>query len=270
MVSFPNAKINLGLNVVEKRTDGYHNLETFFVPIFDLYDVLEVVESDKTTLQIFGIKIDGEIENNLIIKALRLLQKDFKIPELSCFLKKNIPTGAGLGGGSADAAFMLKMLNEKFALNISQENLEDYASKLGADCPFFIRNKISFAQGTGNILSDVNISLQDKYLVLAKPDIHVSTSDAYSKIVPKKWEMPLENVLQLPTSEWKNYLFNDFEKNVFAQHPQLAEIKQQMYNFGAIYASMSGSGATIFGIFDKKPNVNFEDMFVFYTQMKQV
>jgi len=265
MVSFPNAKINLGLNVVEKRTDGYHNLETLFVPIFELYDVLEVVESDKTTLQIFGIEIDSKIENNLIIKALRLLQKDFKIPELSCFLKKDIPTGAGLGGGSADAAFMLKLLNEKFSLNISQEDLENYASKLGADCAFFIRNKLSFAQGTGNILSDVNISLQGKYLVLAKPNIHVSTAEAYSKIVPKKWETPLENVLKLPISEWKNYLFNDFEKNVFALHPQLAEIKQQMYDFGATYASMSGSGATIFGIFEEKQNINFESMFVFET-----
>jgi len=265
MVSFPNAKINLGLNVVEKRTDGYHNLETVFVPIFELYDVLEIVESNKTTLQIFSIEIDGDIENNLIIKALRLLQKDFKIPELSCFLKKNIPTGAGLGGGSANAAFMLKMINEKFALNISQENLENYASKLGADCAFFIRNKPSFAQGTGNVLSDVNLSLQGKYIVLAKPNIHVSTAEAYSKIIPKKWKTPLENVLKLPISEWKNYLFNDFEKNVFAQHPQLAEIKQQMYDFGAIYASMSGSGATIFGIFEQKPNVSFEEMFVFET-----
>jgi len=270
MVSFPNAKINLGLNVVEKRTDGYHNIETVFVPIFELYDVLEIVESGKTTLQIFGMEIDGEIENNLIIKALRLLQKDFKIPELSCFLKKNIPAGAGLGGGSADAAFMLKMVNEKFALNISQENLEKYCSKLGADCTFFIRNKPSFARGTGNILSDVNLSLQGKYIVLVKPNICVSTADAYSKIIPEKWEMPLEDVLQLPISEWKNYLFNDFEKNVFAHHPQLAEIKQQMYNFGAVYTSMSGSGATIFGIFDKKPNVNFDEMFVFSTQMTRI
>lgn len=153
MVTFPNAKINLGLNVVEKRTDGYHNIETVFMPIFGLYDVLEIVESEKTTLQIFGIEIDGETDNNLIIKALRLLQKDFQLPELSCFLKKNIPTGAGLGGGSADAAFMLKMLNEKFSLNISQENLENYASKLGADCAFFVRNKTSFAQGTENLIT---------------------------------------------------------------------------------------------------------------------
>ena len=265
MVTFPNAKINLGLNVVEKRTDGYHNIETLFVPLFDLYDVLEIVEADKTTLQILGIEIDSEPEDNLILKALRLLQKDFEIPELSCFLKKNIPTGAGLGGGSADATFMLKLLNEKFTLNITQKNLESYASKLGADCAFFTRNKPSFAQGTGNVLSDLNISLQSKYIVLAKPNIHVSTAEAYSKIVPKKWETPLKNVLQLPILEWKNYLFNDFEKNVFALHPQLAEIKQQMYDFGATYASMSGSGATIFGIFDQKPNVNFEEMFVFET-----
>jgi len=267
MVSFPNAKINLGLNVVSRRDDGYHNLETLFVPIFQLYDVLEIVESSKTSLQIFGIEIDGEIENNLIIRALRLLQKDFQLPELSCFLKKNIPTGAGLGGGSADAAFMLKMLNEKFELKITQENLENYASKLGADCPFFVRNRTSFAQGTGNILSDITVSLQGKYIVLAKPNIHVSTADAYSKIEPKKWEIPLENALKFPIEEWKNVIFNDFEKNVFLQHPQLAEIKQQMYDFGATYASMSGSGATVFGIFDQKPDVNFEGMFVFETEL---
>jgi len=265
MVSFPNAKINLGLNVVEKRTDGYHNIETVFVPIFGLYDVLEFVESNKTTLQIFGIEIEGKAENNLIIKALRLLQNNFKIPELSCFLKKNIPTGAGLGGGSADAAFMLQMINKRFMLNISQKNLENYATKLGADCAFFIINKPSFAKERGDILSGINLSLQGKYIVLVKPNIYISTYESYSNIVPKKWDVSLENVFQLPISEWKNYLFNDFEKNIFAQHPQLAEIKQQMYNFGAIYSSMSGSGATIFGIFDKKPNINFDGMFVFET-----
>lgn len=266
MVIFPNAKINLGLSVIAKRTDGYHNLETVFVPVFELYDVLETVESNKTSLKIFGNEIDCDTENNLIIKALRLLQKDFQLPELSCFLKKNIPTGAGLGGGSADAAFMLKMINEKFSLNITQENLEKYASKLGADCAFFIRNKPSFAQGTGNIFSDVNISLRGKYLVLAKPNIHISTAEAYSKIIPQKWEIPVENVLKFSIENWKNYLFNDFEKSVFTAHPQLAIIKQQMYDFGAVFAAMSGSGATVFGIFNEKPNVNFKNIFVFETE----
>jgi 4-diphosphocytidyl-2-C-methyl-D-erythritol kinase len=267
MILFPNSKINLGLNIVSKRADGYHNLETCFFPIFDLYDTLEVVESNKISLQIFGIEVNGKIENNLIIKALRLLKKDFQIPNIVCFLKKTIPTGAGLGGGSANAAFMLKLLNEKFSLNISDKKLENYASKLGADCAFFVRNKPSFAQGTGNILSDIALSLQAKYIVLAKPNIHVSTTEAYSKIIPHNWQIPLEKVLKLPVENWKNYLFNDFEKNIFAQHQQLAEIKQKMYDFGADYASMSGSGATIFGIFNKKPDIKFENMFVFETKL---
>jgi len=267
MVCFPNAKINLGLNIVERRTDGYHNIETLFVPILDLYDVLEIVEADRTTLQIFGNKIDCEMENNLIIKALRLLQKDFQLSEVSCFLKKNIPFGAGLGGGSADAAFMLKMLNKKFELNISDKNLENYAAKLGADCPFFINNKTAFAQGKGDILTDTSIALSGKYIVLVKPDVSVSTVEAYSKIVPQKWDIPLKEALNFPVEEWKNCLFNDFEENVFAIYPQLAQIKQKMYNFGAIYASMSGSGSAIFGIFNQKPNINFEGSDKYLCQM---
>ncbi|MDR0828672.1 MAG: 4-(cytidine 5'-diphospho)-2-C-methyl-D-erythritol kinase [Prevotellaceae bacterium] len=249
MLSFPNAKINLGLNVVEKRADGYHNLETVFLPVFDVCDSLEFVVAGKTSLEIFGAKIDGDIENNLIIKALRLLQCDFDIPNLCCYLKKNIPMGAGLGGGSADAAFMLKMLNDNFDLQISNENLEKYASKLGADCPFFIRNRAVFAEGTGDKMTDINLSLSDKKIRLVTPNIHVSTADAYKMILPQRWEIPLAEVIKMPIEKWKNFMFNDFEKPVFKLYPQLAKIKQQMYDNGAIYAAMSGSGSAIFGVF---------------------
>ncbi|MDR0811569.1 MAG: 4-(cytidine 5'-diphospho)-2-C-methyl-D-erythritol kinase [Paludibacter sp.] len=268
MLTFPNAKINLGLNVATRRQDGYHDLETVFFPVKGLCDALEFVESDSTSLEIFGVKVGGYIEDNLIIRALRLLQKDFEIPQLRCYLKKNIPLGAGLGGGSADAAFMLKMLNERFSLNLSNDVLEKYAAKIGADCPFFIRNTPVFAEGTGNIMTNINISLQGNYLLLVKPNIHVSTADAYKMIKPQKWNIPLLEIIKLPVENWKKYLLNDFEPNVFNLHPELAEIKQKMYKLGAKYAAMSGSGSTIYGIFPQKPNVAaFRECFLFVGEM---
>jgi 4-diphosphocytidyl-2-C-methyl-D-erythritol kinase len=254
MLSFPNAKINIGLNVINRRKDGYHNLETVFFPV-PLCDALELVETGETLLQIFGMQIDGNIENNLIIKALRILQKDFDIPQISCFLKKNIPMGAGLGGGSADAAFMLKMLNKYFMLNISIEDLEKYAAKLGADCPFFIRNKPAFAEETGNVMTEINIPLQGYYLLLIKPNIHISTAEAYKTLSPEKWETPLAEAIKQPLENWKNCIFNDFEKPVFMQHPALAQIKNKIYELGAQYAAMSGSGSIVYGIFSEKPNI---------------
>ncbi|MDR1544480.1 MAG: 4-(cytidine 5'-diphospho)-2-C-methyl-D-erythritol kinase [Prevotellaceae bacterium] len=264
MLSFPNAKINLGLNVVSCRQDGYHDIETVFLPVPALCDALEFVESDSVSLQIFGVQVGGYAEDNLIIKALRLLQKDFDLPNLRCYIKKNIPLGAGLGGGSADAAFMLKMLNKSYSLQISDENLEIYAAKLGADCPFFIRNKPVFAEGIGNVMTEVNISLTESYLFLVKPNIHVSTASAYKKIKPQRWDIPLAEAVKLPIENWKKCLLNDFEPTVFKLHPELAEIKQQMYKNGALYASMSGSGSTIYGIFPQQPDTEiFNKHFVF-------
>ena len=256
MLFLPNCKINIGLNVVEKRSDNYHNIETVFFPV-PLTDILQIdIEqtNDKSdfSFSVFGEKIAGNTENNLVIKALRLLQKDFPIPRLNIKLTKNIPTGAGLGGGSANAAFMLKGMNQLLNLQLSSAQLQIYASQLGADCAFFVNNRTVFAQGTGNIFSDVNLSLQGYYIVIIKPDIHISTAEAYAHIIPKKPEISLQKAIYEPIEKWKSLIVNDFEESVFAQFPPIAKIKQQLYDCGAIYASMSGSGAALYGIFDDR------------------
>jgi 4-diphosphocytidyl-2-C-methyl-D-erythritol kinase len=252
MICFPNAKINLGLRVVSKRADGYHNIETVFYPA-PLYDALEIVPSDanETVFSQTGIPIDGNPDDNLVMKAVRLLEKDFDLPKIAIYLRKQIPFGAGLGGGSADAAFMLKLLNDWAGLNLSVEQLERYAGRLGADCPFFIRNTPVLAEGTGDIFTPVEISLKGYYLVIAKPDIHVSTQEAYAGITPKHPDSRLSEIIRMPVGEWKGRMVNDFEEGIFARHPILGEIKQMLYDRGAIYASMSGSGSSLFGIFEK-------------------
>lgn len=266
MLTFPNAKINIGLNITEKRPDGYHTIETVFYPI-GLCDVLEIAPSTSCTDYSFsssGIAIGGDPENNLIIKALRLLCIDYVIPPVDISLIKNIPFGAGLGGGSSDAAFMLKALNELFELKVSVEKLEAYALKLGADCPVFIQNKAVFATGIGHIFSDVQVSLDGYFLVLIKPDMHVSTPEAYAKVVPQKPEFDLRESIQLPVSEWKNRIKNDFEPSVFARFPAIAHLKEKLYDAGACYASLSGSGSSVYGLFTHEPqNIgSFENCFV--------
>ncbi len=266
MQLFPNAKINIGLNITEKRTDGYHTIETVFYPI-GLCDMLEVTPSDTCTDYSFssaGIEIDGDPENNLIIRAFKLLKSAYEIPPVDITLVKQIPFGAGLGGGSADAAFMLKALNELFGLNIDITELERIASYIGADCPVFIQNKAVFATGIGNEFSETEVNLKDYFLVLVKPDIHVSTPEAYANVVPKKPESSLKEILKLPVTEWKNRVVNDFEESVFAKYPAIAEIKEKLYAAGALYASMSGSGSSVYGIFAAEPDFlpDFEDCFV--------
>jgi 4-diphosphocytidyl-2-C-methyl-D-erythritol kinase len=252
MITYPNAKINLGLNIVEKRPDGYHNLETVFYPI-NLQDALEVNDLEgegEYTLKISGTPIEGELDNNLVVKAYRLLKKDFpNIGSINIHMYKHIPTGAGLGGGSADAAFMLKLLNEKFKLNLSTEKLEEYAAILGADCAFFIQNKPVFASGIGNIFEEINLSLKGYYLVLIKPDIFVSTKDAFANIIPMKPNHSLKEIIRMPVETWRATMKNDFEESVFKKFPEIAAIKDKLYDMGAIYASMSGSGSSVFGIF---------------------
>ncbi len=252
MITYPNAKINLGLNIVEKRPDGYHNLETVFYPI-NLQDALEVtrLEGDEEfRLSVSGTPIEGEPENNLVIKAYRLLKEDFPdIPGVDIHMYKHIPTGAGLGGGSADAAFMIKLLNEKFKLNLSIEQMEKYAARIGADCAFFIQNKPVFATGIGNILESIPLSLKGYYLVLVKPDIFVSTKDAYANITPKVPEHSLKDVIRMPIETWRATMKNDFEDSVFLKFPEIAAIKDKLYDMGAVYAAMSGSGSSVFGIF---------------------
>ena len=260
MITYPNAKINLGLNIVEKRPDGYHNLETVFYPI-NLQDALEVnlrEGEDEFSLKVSGVSIEGKPEDNLVVKAYRLLKKDYPhIPAIDIHMYKHIPTGAGLGGGSADAAFMIKLLNEKFKLNLSIEKMEEYAAILGADCAFFIQNKPVFATGIGNIFEPIQLSLKGYYLVLVKPDIFVSTKDAFAHITPKKPTQSLKEIIRMPVETWRATMKNDFEESVFQKFPEIAAIKDKLYDLGAIYASMSGSGSSVFGIF--REQVEFVD-----------
>ena len=270
MITFPNAKINLGLNIVEKRPDGYHNLETIFYPI-PLQDALEITPWEggerKYKLAQSGIQIAGDDENNLVVKAYKLLDSLYNLPPIEINLLKHIPSGAGLGGGSADAAFMLCMLNQHFQLNIPNEQLEVYAAQLGADCAFFVENKPTFAEGIGNIFSPIELSLKGYKLLLVKPDIFVSTRDAFAQIKPKRPTISLKEVAKMPVEAWKTYMVNDFEESVFPQFPAIADIKALLYDMGAIYASMSGSGSSVFALFKGDatlPKVDFgEGAFVF-------
>ena len=260
MITYPNAKINLGLNIVEKRPDGYHNLETVFYPI-NLQDALEVnlrEGEEEFSLKVSGVSIEGKPEDNLVVKAYRLLKKDYPhIPAIDIHMYKHIPTGAGLGGGSADAAFMIKLLNEKFKLNLSIEKMEEYAAILGADCAFFIQNKPVFATGIGNIFEPIQLSLKGYYLVLVKPDIFVSTKDAFAHITPMQPTQSLKEIIRMPVETWRATMKNDFEESVFQKFPEIAAIKDKLYDLGAIYASMSGSGSSVFGIF--REQVEFVD-----------
>ena len=260
MITYPNAKINLGLNIVEKRPDGYHNLETVFYPI-NLQDALEVnlLEGEEDfSLKVSGVPIEGEPENNLVVKAYRLLKKDYpEMPAIDIHMYKHIPTGAGLGGGSADAAFMIKLLNDKFKLNLSIEKMEEYAAILGADCAFFIQNKPVFATGIGNIFEPIQLSLKGYYLVLVKPDIFVSTKDAFANIIPTQPTQSLKEIIRMPVETWRATMKNDFEDSVFQKFPEIAAIKDKLYDLGAVYASMSGSGSSVYGIF--REQVEFVD-----------
>lgn len=268
MILYPNAKINLGLNVVEKRPDGYHNLETVFYPI-PLQDALEVQPLRSSTpdeeyqLKVSGTILDGTPDDNLIVKAYRLLRDEYKLPPVSMYLYKHIPTGAGLGGGSADAAYTLRALREMFHLDITDERLEEYAARLGADCAFFIKNTPVFATGIGNIFTPLSLSLKGKVLVLVKPDVFVSTKDAYALVTPSRPERTLTQLLAEPIETWKDTVVNDFEKSVFAKYPEIACIKDRLYDLGAVYASMSGSGSSVYGIFDA-PVDNVDEKFAGY------
>jgi 4-diphosphocytidyl-2-C-methyl-D-erythritol kinase len=252
MVSFPHAKINLGLNVIRKRADGYHDLETCFFPI-GWTDILEIIPSASFQFSATGLAIDGNAENNLCMKAYDLLKKDYNLPTVQIHLHKIIPMGAGLGGGSADAAFTLRQLNDSFFLGLSQLSLEKYAGQLGSDCAFFISGTPRLGTGRGEVLSPISISLKAKYIVVVKPDVHVSTAEAYAGVKPRVADISVREVLEKkPMSEWKSLLKNDFEESVFSKYPTIAEVKEELYRQGATYASMSGSGSSVFGIFENK------------------
>jgi len=256
MVSFPNCKINLGLNIVNKRNDGYHNIETIFFPI-QLRDALEVIEKEKFEFSTSGSPIEGEKEKNLCIKAYDLLKNDFpQLRAVQMHLHKAIPMGAGLGGGSADGAFTLKLLNKKFELNLSEKQLINYSLQLGSDCPFFILNKPCFATGRGEILEQTGFDLSEFKIVIVHPAIHISTAWAFENIKPLKPVRSIKQIIQQPISTWKDELLNDFEKPVFEKYPEIKSIKDKLYNVGAIHASMSGSGSAVYGIFKKEKNIS--------------
>lgn len=276
MITFPCAKINLGLNIVSKRENGYHNLETVFYPI-PLYDALEIKYMDEKfpsdvacDLKITGNAVDCDEQSNLVVKAYNLLAQDYKLPRVHTHLVKRIPSQAGLGGGSADAAFMIRLLDERFRLNIGNPEMERYAAKLGADCAFFITanpedgDTCCFAEGIGDELMPVsgpNDNMQGYYLVLVKRnDIAISTKEAYAAITPKKPAKCCRDIVRQPIDTWKDELINDFEAPIFAMHPELASIKLRLYDLGASYAAMSGSGSAIFGIFKQQP-VGIEQQF---------
>ncbi len=252
MLRFPNCKINLGLYVTNRRADGYHDLETVFYPVM-VQDTLEVVPAETAALHVTGLEVAGNKEDNLVWKAYQLLHDAFpgKVSPVDIYINKTIPMGAGLGGGSADGAFMLQLVNDYCKLGLDKEKLAEMALQLGSDCPFFIYNAPMCATGRGEHLQPIALSLKGYNLQLICPQVHVSTATAFKMIVPKPAPFDLRELTTLPITEWKNKINNDFEVPVFAQHPVLADIKQQLYNGGAIYAAMSGSGSAVYGIFKK-------------------
>jgi len=269
MVIFPPCKINLGLHILSKREDGFHNIETAFYPIDALSDVLEIIPNNQshTTFQQKGIGIEQSSELNLVEKAYLLLKQDFNLPFVDIFLHKNIPVGAGLGGGSSDAAFTLKLLNKLFNLCLNEEQLIRYASVLGSDCPFFVKNSPAIGTNRGEKLKPFSITqLSGKHIVIVKPNRNISTADAYKNCKPAPKDISLVEILSQPLSDWKNTLVNDFEKTLFPVYPELKTIKESLYQQGAVYASVSGSGSALFGIFSEEiPSLSFQkDYFVFH------
>lgn len=265
MVVFPNAKINLGLNILQKRPDGYHELESCFYPVM-WRDGLEIIEASETKMTSSGITIpdDGE---NIVLKAYYLLKNDFDLPPVQMHLHKVIPIGAGLGGGSADAAFTLKLLNDLFSLDLNESQLEAYAAQLGADCAFFIKNKPAVAAGIGEKLDTVDLSLSGKFLLLVYPGLHISTREAYASITPKMPEKDLRDVLiKSDITKWQEYLVNDFEEPIVKKYPALEQLKQKLIKSGATYASMSGSGSCFYGIFEKEVEINFPETYITWSE----
>lgn len=271
MICFPNAKINLGLNVVEKRPDGYHNIETVFIPV-GIKDALEFVPAPDLQVPYewhnSGLQIDAPAEQNICIRALMAMRARFPhIPNLRVHLHKHIPFGAGLGGGSADGAFMLSALNEYFDLGASRRELIAMASALGADCAFFIDNSPCFASGIGNVLEPIEVGLKGRFVGLVVPNVHVSTPEAYRQMTPAYPSVRLKEALQKPIGTWRTTVTNDFEGPVFEKHPVVQQIKEALYAQGAVYASMSGSGSSVFGIFDRRPTLDFEGMHCFVEEL---
>jgi 4-diphosphocytidyl-2-C-methyl-D-erythritol kinase len=259
MLVFPNAKINLGLFITEKRTDGFHNLESLFLPI-PLCDILEVtVTTEDTSLVCTGESSDIPTEKNIVYKAWRLLQEACGIGPVKIHLHKIIPSGAGMGGGSSDGTFMLKALNELFNLNLSIDRLEELSAQLGSDCPFFVQNKAALISGRGEVVNPVDFSLGGKYLELVNPRIHISTAQAFQGIQPQPSNFDWKKLIE--SQELNKTLSNDFEPQVFKLFPEIQIIKERLLNAGAYYASMSGTGSTVYGIFNEKPEIEWDEKY---------
>lgn len=261
MVSFPNAKINIGLHVTKKRSDGFHNIESCFYPV-GWCDVLEILPAEKLSFKSTGISIPGNPETNLCLKAYHLIKQDFNIMPVTIHLHKVVPIGAGLGGGSADCAFTIKTLNDLFELHLTTEQMENYARKLGSDCAFFIQNRPKYCVGKGDEFSEIFLDLSSKFIVLVNPNIHISTAEAYFGVKPTIAEIDLNEILQKPVNQWVTIVKNDFESCLLTKYPIISTIKEQLYAQGAVYASMTGSGSTVFGIFEEE--INLKEAFADY------
>ena len=272
MITFPIAKINLGLNVVERRPDGYHNLETVFYPV-PIRDALEVTTMDPQfpspydcDLKVTNISIEGDEQRNLVVRAYQLLKQDFpQLPRIHAHLHKAIPTQAGMGGGSSDCAYMIRLLNEQFHLGLSTQQMQQYAARLGADCAFFILSQPAYAEGIGERLEPIALNLSQYWIAVVRPDIPVPTKEAFSLVHPHHPEKNCRDVVMQPIETWRQDLVNDFEQSVFTLHPEIGAIKQQLYSLGAVYAAMSGSGSAVFGLFreDIKIGEHFPEMFTY-------
>ena len=273
MITFPVAKINLGLNVVEKRADGYHNLQTVFYPV-PIMDALEIVPMSDgfpsdvdCDLKVTNITIEGDEQRNLVVRAYQLLKADFPdLPRVHAHLWKGIPTQAGMGGGSSDCGYMIRLLNETFDMGLSSEQMQQYAARLGADCAFFIESRACYAEGIGERLQPIDLDLSGWHIGVVRPDIPVPTKEAFSRIHPHYPALNCRDVVKQPVETWRDRLTNDFEESVFALHPEIGAVKEQLYKMGATYAAMSGSGSALFGLFKDEPDAlrqTFPDMFTF-------
>jgi len=269
MLAFPNAKINLGLLITEKRPDGFHNLQSCFYPV-EWTDVLEVVPATQFTFSSSGLTIPGNAQTNLCVRAYNLLKNDFDLSPVHLHLHKIVPIGAGLGGGSADAAFTLKLLDAYFKLEITTDKLEEYARQLGSDCAFFVQNQPMYCVEKGDIFEDIDLDLRGYYIILVYPNLAISTAEAYANVRPRMPQTSLRDYIQQPIDEWRDTVHNDFEDSLFPRYPLLKQLKQQLYELGAVYASMSGSGSTVYGIFNAPPALSnqFADYSVWQGELK--
>ncbi len=265
MLLFPNCKINLGLSVTGKSDNGFHTLETVMYPV-PLNDVLEIIisPSGKFSFEMSGLQIPGNSDDNLVVKAYKLLKEDFNLDAVAIHLLKTIPMGSGLGGGSADGAFAIKLLNSLFNLSLTTKRMQHYAAKLGSDCPFFIENRPVLAKGRGDVFENVEVDLKGYYIKIVKPEVHINTGEAYSLIKPSIPAVPIKEIIGRPIEHWKGILANDFEKPVFQNYPEIMKIKEKLYDAGAVFASMSGSGSAVYGIFKEMTGIaeDFKDCFV--------